>query len=167
MRRAVPTVVLVLLTACASPTETSAPSGSGSSPTTPAASGTATLVTPQPSPTASRSPTPKQTKSPPPGSNTLGVDESDAGQTVRLKVGQKLEVRLSADYTQATSSDGGVLVRTSASGGYPTKQEMVAIFEARRAGEATVSSSTDYECLHATPSCALPQQFWSVGVIVS
>jgi len=169
MRRAAAALILILLTACASPTETSLPGGSGSSSSSPVASGTATLVTPQPSSTPTpRSPTPKQTETPRPGeSGTVTVAEDDSGKTIRLKVGQKLVVRLPSEYRPATAADQQVLVRTSATGGYPTTREMVAVFEARRGGQASVEASTDYACLHATPSCALPQRLWSVTVVVT
>ena len=59
-----------------------------------------------------------------------------------------------------------MLERTYVSGGYPTGKQMVAVFKAVAAGTADIESSTDYACLHTTPSCALPQQLWSVHVVV-
>jgi hypothetical protein len=94
------------------------------------------------------------------------VGTDDAGSTVELRVGDSLRVELGADYRPATARPAGVLERTSATGGYPTGQPMVAVFKAIATGSADVESSTDYACLHATPSCALPQQLWSVHVVV-
>lgn len=94
------------------------------------------------------------------------VTEEDSGKTVELRVGQSLRVELGRDYQQPTAGTDGVLDRTSATGGYPTGKEMIAVFRAVAAGNADVESSTDYACLHATPSCALPQQLWSVHVVV-
>jgi hypothetical protein len=164
MRYTAASVLLAALVACASPSARPAADG-GSSPS-PEVSGSATLVTPQPSATGVASPTPTRTPTPD-ATGTVTVSEFDAGKTISLRVGQKLEVRLGADYRPATATPDGILDRTSASGGYPTKEPMVATFVARAAGNARVESSTDYACLHATPSCALPQQLWSVGIIVA
>jgi hypothetical protein len=162
------------MVACGQPSRPVTPVADGSDRTTspsPAVTGTATTVTPQPQPTGTadgRSPTPTQTKSAPPGTgSTVTVTESDSGDTIRLKVGQRLQVRLPAEYRQATATYPSVLVRTSATGGYPSDNEMVAVFEARQDGTTDVESSTDYACLHATPSCALPQRLWSVHVVVT
>jgi hypothetical protein len=94
------------------------------------------------------------------------VGTDDAGSTVELRVGDSLRVELDADYQPATAHPAGVLDRTYQAGGYPTGQPMVAVFKATAAGSADVESSTDYACLHSTPSCALPQQLWSVHVVV-
>ena len=56
--------------------------------------------------------------------------------------------------------------RTSASGGYPTGQQVHATFTAGSGGTADLSSYTDYACLHTTPRCAIAQQEWIVHIIV-
>jgi hypothetical protein len=94
------------------------------------------------------------------------VGKADSGSTVVLRVGEYLRVELDAAYRQPTSSRRGVMKRTSATGGYPTGRRMVAVFRAVAVGRADVTSSTDYACLHTTPSCALPQQLWIVHVVV-
>lgn len=118
----------------------------------------------------SPSPTPSTPTASPVGSGSTQVvqvvDGSSSGKTVELRVGEYLRVELEADYQQPTARPGDVLERTSATGGYPTRRSMIATFRAVKAGGADVESSTDYECLHATPSCALPQQTWSIHVVV-
>ena len=94
------------------------------------------------------------------------VGRDDSGSTVELKVGESLRVELDANYRPATAHPDGVLDRTSDTGGYPTGQPMVGVFRATAVGQADVESSTDYACLHATPSCALPQQLWTVHIVV-
>ena len=83
-----------------------------------------------------------------------------------IAVGDSIDVSLGADYVPPTSS-GPALERTSSSGGYPTGRPVSATFRATQRGSVDISSSTDYACLHATPSCALPQQLWSVHVTVT
>jgi hypothetical protein len=154
---------LVCVAACGSPTTTPSSQSSGtgtSSEVTPAATVTvspAQTVTPA----GSRTPTPTPTVT---GARTL--TEADAGTTIVLKVGESVEVSLGAEYTPP-SSDGPAVMRTSTSGGYPTGRPVRATFRAVQRGNADISSSTDYACLHVTPSCALPQQLWSVHVTVA
>jgi len=116
---------------------------------TPAASGSGTRVTAGPTASGKRV-----------------VTRSDAGRTVELRVGDSLEVQLPSAFRPAAAHADGVLVRTSSSGGYPTGESMIAVFRADATGRVDVESTTDYQCLHATPSCALPQEQWSVHVVV-
>jgi hypothetical protein len=156
----------MMLAACGSRAPEAGPLPSSDATTiTPASSASATPVTPRPSPSPSNSlqPSPTPTRS----SGTVRVvAEGDAGKTFELRVGDSIRVELGRDYEQPSARPGGVLERTSATGGYPTGAEMRATFRAVAAGSADVESSTDYACLHATPSCALPQQLWSVHVVV-
>lgn len=94
------------------------------------------------------------------------VTTEDSGSTIELNVGESLRVELGRDYQQPAARPNGVVSRTSAVGGYPTKEPVAATFRATKPGRADIESTTDYECLHATPSCALPQQVWSVHVVV-
>ena len=128
--------------------------------------GTASASTVTPQPAASHSPEPKPTDHPREGSLTI-VTESDSGSTFHLKVGDRLEVKLPAEYTTPAAHPAGVLTRTSSTGGYPSSDPLVAYFRADGAGSADVDSTTDAACLHATPSCMIPQRLWSIHVIVS
>ena len=83
-----------------------------------------------------------------------------------LRVGETVRVVLSSDYHQP-AEQGDAIKRTEAGGGYPTDTPATATFIAVRTGTAEISSTTDYACLHATPSCALPQQLWSVQIRVA
>jgi hypothetical protein len=94
------------------------------------------------------------------------LTESDSGTTVTIRVGDVLDVSLPSEYHQPEAS-GTVLVRTSADGGYPTGKRATATFKAAHAGSTDISSSTDYECLHTTPQCGIPQRLWTVHVIVT
>jgi len=136
---------------------------------TPQASGSASVVSPEPTATRSRTPTPSPAASleTPPANGRQVVTTNDSGATVRLRAGDTLEVRLDSDFDPPTASGGDVLVRTSSYGGYPTGHPVDAVFRANAAGQADVSSSTDYACLHTTPSCELPQRQWTVHVVVT
>jgi len=161
--RAVLIATLVCVAACGSPTTPSSQSsGTGSSlEVTPAATVTVSPAQTMTPPGSTQTPTPTPTLT---GARTL--TEADAGTTIVLKVGESVEVSLGAEYTPP-SSDGHAVERTSSSGGYPTGRPLRATFRAVQRGNADISSSTDYACLHATPSCALPQQLWSVHVTVA
>jgi hypothetical protein len=146
----------------ASPTASAEPSASAE--TTPDA-----VVTAEPvvvSPAATKRPTHKPTPRPTKPSGAVPVTEDSAGQTIRLRVGQALDVELPANHVPPASS-GTVLRRASADGGYPTGAPVRARFEAVRAGAADLTSGTDYACLHAEPRCMLPQQLWTVHVVVT
>jgi len=132
---------------------------------TPEASGSATLVTPQP--LASGTPRPRPTPTHQRQSAKTVVTEQDAGSTFELRVGDTLEVRLPSEYTTPAAHPAGPLVRVSSTGGYPSGAPLVATFRAQAAGRADVDSSTDAQCLHATPACMIPQRLWTVHVIVT
>jgi len=143
-------------------------SGTPSASATAIAGGTASAspATINPQPNSSSSPEPKPTVHPREGSLTV-VTESDSGSTFHLRVGDRLEVKLPAEYTTPAAHPAGVLTRTSSTGGYPSGDPLVAFFRADDAGNADVDSTTDAACLHATPQCMIPQRLWSIHVIVS
>lgn len=153
-------VALFAAASCAAPTsvnpaaDRSTPPGeilpTGTATATPASTITSTAAPPTPPPTVT-------------GARTL--NEQDSGTTVILRVGETVGVILPSDYHQP-SGRGDAIERTHAGGGYPTGSRATATFTAVRTGSAEISSTTDYACLHATPSCALPQQLWSVRVQV-
>lgn len=123
--------------------------------------GTAT-ASPVPATIPTRSPTPTSTSTHT-GATTL--TEADSGSTVVLKVGESVQVSLPSDYHRP-EAQGSAIRRTEVSGGYPTGQPATATFTVEEKGNAEISSTTDYACLHATPACALPQQLWSVRITV-
>lgn len=100
---------------------------------------------------------------------SVTVTEADQGATIQLHTGQRLRVVL-GDHGQqwvTPASDGPAVHRTAASGGYPSGKPADAVFLAVRAGRASVSSMTDYPCLHARPPCKIPQRVWTVRVVVT
>jgi len=103
-----------------------------------------------------------------PTASTTVVTDDSSGSTVRLRVGQRLRVRLSKDsYDPPTSSAPASVVRRSSAGGYPSDQPVDAVFEAVKAGSADVTAQTDYTCFHTEPRCLRPTRQWTVHVIVS
>jgi len=160
--------------ACGSPTAPGASGTASGSPAsasasaatiTPAGTASASASTPSPVPVTTRSATP--TIGPPAPGQTIVVTQADSGSTVRMRTGDSLEVRLDSNYDPPAAQGDDVLRRTSSTGGYPTGRPVDAVFKANAAGDADVSSTTDYSCLHSTPRCGLPQRLWSVHVIVS
>jgi hypothetical protein len=101
-----------------------------------------------------------------PTPNPTGLREENSGQTVHVRVGQAVDVRLPDGYRPPTST-GDVMRRTDARGGYPTGLPAQARFLATRPGTADLTSITDFTCLHTTPACLLPQREWTVHVIVA
>jgi hypothetical protein len=99
----------------------------------------------------------------PPAGADVGVTGADNQTTVTLLVGQTLGVSLGADYRPPTVG-GSQLTRLSTSGGYPTRQPLTALYRAVAPGTLDVTSQTDYDCLHATPRCAVPVALWTVHV---
>lgn len=162
-------VALVLLAACATTPHSSGlvssspPAPGASASVTVSAAGTASAspaVTVSPFSSHVRpSPTPTYT-----GSRTLV--ESDSGATIKLKVGDLVNVSLPSEYDPPTAQ-GSVLTRQASTGGYPTGQRLEATFRATSTGRTDVTSSTDYACLHTQPMCMIPQRLWIVHVIVS
>ena len=63
-------------------------------------------------------------------------------------------------------AQGDAVTRTAAMGGYPSGREAEATFTAKRPGRVELESMTDYPCLHSMPTCALPQQIWSVQLAI-
>jgi hypothetical protein len=99
--------------------------------------------------------------------HAVAVTEADGGARVRLRTGQELRIRLGEDYAPPSVSGAGVLRLVTRTGGYPTGRPLAAVLLAVRSGRTTVSSSTEYSCLHATPPCGLPQRVWTLSVTVS
>ena len=96
------------------------------------------------------------------------VTQADNGETLRLTVGQQFTVVLATSpmmWDQPTAQ-GSAVTRVSASGGYPGTSPAQAVFRAVAPGTAQVTSATDMQCLHATPRCSVPQEIWSVRVVV-
>jgi hypothetical protein len=91
---------------------------------------------------------------------------SDSGATIRLSVGESISLSLPAEYDPPISA-GDALVRTATAGGYPTTQPLHTTFIAVRAGDADISSTTDYPCLYTTPPCMIVQRLWRVHVTVT
>jgi hypothetical protein len=169
--------LILLVSACGQPAShvglVSQPTASGSTaseptvdpapvPTTIGGAGTTvtgTPVTPG-SPSPSRPPATIT-----PTTTTVLVRDGDGGSTVRLHVGQRLEVRLSdSSWTTPTSSADKIVVRRSSSGGYPSGRPLVAIFEAVGRGSAEVTSQTDAACFHSYPQCLMPVRQWVLHV---
>lgn len=97
------------------------------------------------------------------------VTEADDGRTVQLRVGQRLRVVLGGRGEQwdRPASSGPAVRLTAVSGGYPTGHPADAVFLAVRAGTASVSSITDYACLHAEPACKIAQRVWAISATVT
>lgn len=129
-------------------------------PTVGGATATVVPVTSSPSPTG------------PPTIDTViptgPVTQADNGETLRLSVGQQFMVVLAKSpmtWDQPTAQ-GSAVTRVSATGGYPGSSPALALFRAVAPGTAQVISATDAQCLHATPRCSVPQETWSVSVVV-
>jgi len=105
--------------------------------------------------------------SPPAGDVT--VTEADNGGAVRLRVGQRLHVVLDGrgEQWRRPTSSGPAVRLTTASGGYPTGRPADAVFAAVRDGKASVSSITDYACLHTQPACLRAQRVWAIHITVT
>ena len=96
------------------------------------------------------------------------VTDDSNGSTVRLRIGQRLEVRLTKDtYDPPVSSADGVVVRRSSRGGYPSSDPVDAVFEAMGRGSADVSTQSDMACFHTQPRCYPPTRLWVVHVTVT
>jgi hypothetical protein len=101
----------------------------------------------------------------PSASPDVKVSEPDSGITVTLVVGQTLAVSLYNIYVPLTMTGTG-LVELSATGGYPTYQNVAARYRAATPGTVDVISHTDSDCEHATPPCEEPVYQWRVHVNV-
>ena len=96
------------------------------------------------------------------------VTQADNGKTFLLTVGQQITVVLAASsmaWDQPTAQ-GSALTSVSASGGYPGTTPARAVFRAVAPGTAQLTSVTDMQCLHAKPRCSVPQEVWTVRVVV-
>lgn len=112
-----------------------------------------------------RTPSPRPTPTAVGGTVTVTDDDNDAN--IRLRIGQRLRVRLSqGTWDPPVSSADGVVVRRSSSGGYPTDQPVDATFEAVGAGGADVTATSDAACFHTEPRCLMAQRNWQVHVLV-
>ena len=95
------------------------------------------------------------------------VSDDASGSTVYLHVGQQLQVQLTHGTYDPPTSATGVLVRRSSTGGYPTTQPAMAVFEAVGQGTADVTATSDAACFHAQPRCLMPTHVWVVHVNIS
>jgi len=96
------------------------------------------------------------------------VSDDASGSAVHLHAGQQLEVHLTqATYDPPVSSDSKTLFRRSSSGGYPTTQPVMAVFEATGRGAADITTTTDAACFHTQPRCLMPTRQWVVHVTVT
>ena len=95
------------------------------------------------------------------------VGEEDAGKRVLLRPGQRLGVVLGADFRPVDVSDDRVLDPVAASGGYPTGQPLMTVLTAVAPGEVSLTSSTDFSCLHEPTPCSVPQREWTLSVTVA
>ena len=86
---------------------------------------------------------------------------------MRLGVGQQLSVELGPDFTPVQVSDEAVLRPLTAAGGYATGKPLTAVLTAVSPGEVSLSSSTDFPCLHETMPCSVPQREWRLSVSVA
>ena len=121
------------------------------------------------SPISPRSVTPTPHRTVQQAGNTVVVTEANSGSTVRLHPGQYLEVRLAPDggsWHPPVSNDDAILRRVSAAGGYPDGTTAFARFVARRTGRTSVTSTTDFGCLHTSPPCRPPQRGFDITVVV-
>jgi hypothetical protein len=139
--------------------------GTAAAGTASAAPGTITYVSPGP---AVPPPRPRVIEAARQGTLT----EPDNGDTVILRLGKPVRVVLGKrigfmwDQPVATGHRPLALLRTSASGGYPTRLPARATFVAVRVGRAFLFSLTDAPCLHAKPRCMIAQRLWRVTIIV-
>lgn len=104
-------------------------------------------------------------------STTRYLHQGDYGRTIHVSPGDVIKVRLpggsAGGYHRPRTSDGDVLQRTNASGGYPSDDVARGRFVARHRGNADLTSYTDYRCLHTQPRCLPPQREWIVHVVVA
>ena len=120
--------------------------------------------TPSPSPTRQCMHQVVPTSSP----DTVVVDESADGRTIRVQRGQRIQVAFSGckqggvDYQPAVG--GGPLFRESASGTNPGGA--VSWFRAMAVGTTTVTAVLDAECLHRSDGCAVVARVWQVTIEV-
>jgi hypothetical protein len=162
-------VLIALLAAgCGTGGEFGRPASSGGSGGTPAAQipSASAASPPTPVPVAPAGETPAATRTLiSPGTVTF----ADAGSTVRLSRGERLNVYLSNRYGtwDPPQANGKAIQRIEVSGGYPSRTSARATFLAVADGAATIVSRTDHPCLHAHPPCAIVQRIWLVHVVVS
>ena len=98
------------------------------------------------------------------------LHERDSGRTIHVELGDIIKVRLPGGamggYHRPRTSDGDVVRRTNAFGGYPSDHKARARFVARHRGTSDLTSYTDYTCLHTDPRCLPQQHEWTVHVVV-
>lgn len=101
------------------------------------------------------------------GGQTVTVGSADNGRALGLRVGDTLVVSLPSQYDPPPSNTGGVLVQRDVTGGYPTNQPLVAHYLAAAAGQADVTTYTDYPCDHDPTPCPGPIMRWTIHVTVT
>jgi hypothetical protein len=98
--------------------------------------------------------------------HAVALTEADNGRTIQVNRGDAVGVFFPGchgfDYRPAVST--APLHRYRAHGSNPGGA--AAVFSTPTTGTATITSTTDGSCFHASPACAAPQQQWQVTVQV-
>jgi hypothetical protein len=102
-----------------------------------------------------------------PAAPAVTVTAADNQKTVSLHVGDTLIVSLASNYVPPKLSAPGVLELRDTTGGYPTKQPLVARYVATAPGTVGVSSYTDIECNHDPMPCPSPSVPWAITANVT
>ena len=130
-------------------------------------------ATPVMAPPITALPTVRNSSPGPPVTDRKLLTQADSGLTILLPAGREIAIVLGPSGMimpwDPPVALGGVVIRVSASGGYPSSLAARAVFKAVRPGTAQLTSWTDARCLHLPEAqrCLPPQQVWQVTVIVS
>jgi len=96
---------------------------------------------------------------------TQYVSDADDTQTVVLRVGDTLVGSfVASDVPPTVTSD--VITPVSITGGYPTRQPLLATYRGAAVGSADLTTHGDADCYHATPPCVLPYLLITIHVKV-
>jgi hypothetical protein len=110
------------------------------------------------------SPPPRLPAPTPDGSGLVTITRADAGATIRLAVKQRVLVKLGTalEWT-VTIGNEAVLARVP---GITLVRGAQGLFEARKAGRATIYAVGDAACRKATPPCMVPSLLVTVRVVI-
>ena len=102
---------------------------------------------------------------------TVQVGLSFNGGRIELQVSERLRVELAGSWSPpqaAVAGEGAGLapLRRDSAQGYPAPGPAWALFTAVRKGPAVVTAHTDFGCFHTHPMCAMPQERFSLTVLV-
>jgi hypothetical protein len=120
-------------------------------------------------PSVGQLPTPTVSGYPAGGAETLQSPQSvtleDSGKTVMLKVGDRFLLNLGMDVYQWSLNidDQTVLSRVK---NIMTIKGSQGLFEALKAGRATLTASGDPLCASAVPACKMPSRLFTINVVV-